>query len=164
MMSWWTYCTNTVVDGVGRATRILRYHFPWAFRMNLRRLLALLTMVTLFHLSVATGNAACAPHSATPTASLHESSAQGHSGHRMGGAVVGNPGDAASDYSTPEPCDTASLAQCCEAMVQCVMFGLLTSESMVAVVAPEPAARISAALVDAPASFAPAPESPPPKA
>jgi hypothetical protein len=62
------------------------------------------------------------------------------------------------------PCDAPTQHHCCDAVAGCSMSGAVTSERAVLASGLAPAARIRDARHDAPASFAPAPELPPPKA
>lgn len=136
--------------------------------MILRRLFALLTSVTMFHLSVVAGDAACAAH--------------GAAGHDMNAAAMhGTPAAASmSDDAMPmeasptaergavksgaPPCEVPAQQHCCEALVGCSVASAVTSAVQSLAPAISPAARIPAAVNDAPASFASAPEPPPPKA
>ncbi|MEO7714545.1 MAG: hypothetical protein ABIV10_16650 [Gemmatimonadaceae bacterium] len=143
----------------------------------IRRLVALLTSVTMLHLSVASGESACA----SPTMSQHHSVMASSAGERqavvtvaghvmpMGAAdgaasaVHGMPASTAGSADVP-PCEIPTQQHCCGALVGCSVSIAITNATQVIASTVSPAARIRVALHDAPASFAPAPEPPPPKA
>ena len=122
--------------------------------------MALLTMFTLLHLSVAAGDVACA----TPSAESVGSAAQGMTHAEHGVSAAAAESGAGTIDVAPHPCSAATHPPCCEAMVDCVTFGALAASSVDVVSMPDPVARIGAALVKAPPSFVPVPEPPPPKA
>lgn len=134
--------------------------------MLLRRIVALFTLLGLFHLSVARGEAACASHATEGVASVAGAGAvPEHAGHTMATVVDGTASEAAGSASTmPGGCDMPTAPQCCDAAVPCTVHGLLAVPHAVLALTPAPAARMIAAPADAPASFAAAPEPPPPKA
>jgi hypothetical protein len=143
--------------------------------MKLRRLFALLTSVTMLHLTVVAGDAACATHGAS---GHHAAMARGGgtADHLMpmdGQAMPTATGAGASVASTAPvaksgapPCEVPTQQHCCDALVAggcSVDSGVISAHDALAS-AVSPAARIRVAVDDAPASFAPAPEPPPPKA
>lgn len=117
--------------------------------MMLRRLLALLTSITMLHLSVSTVDRACAAHPAAGPA-------------MPASHVATHPHDAGA---TPDrvPCDHASHDGCCDALAACGFQALAepARTALAGAVAATP--RVSPAPDDAPASFAAPPEPPPPK-
>jgi hypothetical protein len=131
--------------------------------MLLRRIVALLTMLASFHLTVATGDASCAPHADDARAAAGTEMTPAHAGHAMSEPAA-SPGAASLDDGGVAPCETATGAPCCDAAVPCVDHGLASATRAVSATAPAPAARIGAAAGDAPPSYATPPEPPPPKA
>lgn len=132
--------------------------------MRLRRILALLTSVTMLHLSVVAGDAACASHGTNGDHGAVSAHAMPMDGHAMPMAGATEHHDAVMATSDAPPCETPVQEHCCDAVVGCGGAGLLAAaEHPFAVTAPR-APRIREALHDAPASFASAPEPPPPKA
>jgi hypothetical protein len=141
--------------------------------MTLRRLFALLTSVTMLHLTVVSGDPACATHGA---GEHHAGQASGAGampgampmdGHAMPMAeVAGATVTSAATVATlgAHPCEIPAQQHCCEALVGCSVDSAAAGEPLVLVAGLSPATRISAAPDDLPASFAPAPEPPPPKA
>ena len=132
--------------------------------MMLRRLLALLSMVPMLHLSVAAGSSACATHPAAAADLTRDAAGASHhvdhdvtAGARMADAGTPRASDA-------PPCESTTQQHCCEAVAPCTMHGLVSATSSDPAPAPEASARVGGAAPDAPASFASAPEPPPPKA
>jgi hypothetical protein len=126
--------------------------------MKLRRLVALLTSATMFHLSLAAGDSACA----TSEANGHH--AANTSGRAVAEHVMPMEGHAMAMADVAEACETPSERHCCDVLAGCSVVGAVTSERQVLASTDLPAARIREALHDVPASFASAPEPPPPKA
>jgi hypothetical protein len=141
--------------------------------MKLRHPLALLTSIAMLHLSVVGGDAACLTHGAPEHHAARSSGgaladgAMEMDGHVMPMAeaaeapVVSAAGVARADVP---PCEAPSQQHCCEALVGCGVAGAVAGEQQMLASGVLPATRIHEALHDAPASFAPAPEPPPPKA
>lgn len=136
--------------------------------MILRRLFALFTSVTMLHLSVVAGDAACAAHGAAGhdmnAAAMHgTAAASSMSDHAM--PMEASPAaERGAAASGAPPCEVPAQQHCCEALVGCSVASAVTSAVQSLTPAISPAARIRVAMHDAPASFAPAPEPPPPKA
>jgi hypothetical protein len=86
-------------------------------------------------------------------------------GHEMPMAADAHVVSAAAVASSDiPPCETPAQQHCCEAVAGCGVVGAVAGEAFVLASAVRPAARIREAMDDAPASRAPAPEPPPPKA
>jgi hypothetical protein len=142
--------------------------------MKLRRLFALLTSVAMLHVSVAAGDAACLTrdgehHAARSGGGAVATDAMAMHGHLMPAAEVADaPAMSAASAPPPKadvpPCEAPTQQHCCDALVGCNVAGAVTSEHDVLAPSVSYSARIREALHDAPASFAPAPEPPPPKA
>jgi hypothetical protein len=141
--------------------------------MRFRRLFALLTSAAMLHLTVVAGDAACATHEsdAAPGASASDAAAPSHE-MSMGGHVMSSPAAApgstvsdgpAAKSGTP-PCEIPTQQHCCDALVGCSVDGVVTHAHDGLGTNEPSSARILVALHDAPASFASAPEPPPPKA
>jgi hypothetical protein len=141
--------------------------------MRLRRLVALLTAATMLHLSAVAGDRGCGTHAA----SVHQAAkADGTvtaehtmpmTGHTMPAGVRSDapaPSTASIVGSHAPLCEIPLQQHCCEAVAGCGAIGVVTSADRVPSVTVAAAARIREALNDAPPSFAPAPEPPPPKA
>jgi hypothetical protein len=141
--------------------------------MILRRLIALLTSVTMLQLSVVAGDSACA----TSEANGH------HAARTSGGAVAehvmpmgGHEVPRIEQVDTPAastpsvvgshtpPCETPVQRHCCDAVAGCGTIGVATSAGQSLCPTALAAACTHETLHDAPASFASAPEPPPPKA
>jgi hypothetical protein len=132
--------------------------------MRLRRFFALLTSITLLHLSVVSGDAACATHGTNGETSMMSGHEMPTDGHPMPMPAATQAGGAAVVTSDAPPCETPVALHCCDAVAGCGPTGII-ARSLNAVALERPlAARISRLLDDAPASFASAPEPPPPKA
>jgi hypothetical protein len=141
--------------------------------MKLRRLFALLTSVAMLHLSILGGDAICLTHgagrhhatkSSDGTTAEHATDVDGHV---MPMAEAGEaPMVSAALFAKADvpPCEIPAQQHCCEALVGCSVAGAVTSEREVLASGVLPAPRIREAAHDAPASFASAPEPPPPKA
>ncbi len=93
------------------------------------------------------------------------------SGHVMAtrsvtGAVSAAHETSSSTVGTAEvpPCEIPTQQHCCGALVGCSVSVAIANATQAVGSSVSPAARILVALHDAPASFAPAPEPPPPKA
>lgn len=142
----------------------------------IRRLVALLTSVTMLHLAVASGESACASPAMTQHHAAMASSAGGKtdaslSGHAMPmasstGAASADHGSSITTAGTADvpPCEIPTQQHCCGALVGCTTSIAIANATQVIGSTVSPAARIRVALHDAPASFASAPEPPPPKA
>lgn len=128
-----------------------------------RRLVALLVMLALLHLTASVGEAACTSHVADPVAAGHDA-AGAHTEHAMANGTHQGHGAAAAapEAAAPAPCDMTGAPRCCDAAVPCTEHGLTSPTRAVAGI-PDPAPRIVMAGTDAPPSFAPPPEPPPPK-
>ena len=121
--------------------------------MLLRRAAALFVLLTTFHLSVAAGDLACADHGSDAAASAMAMD--------MGGAHdVHAP---AAEEAAP-PCEVPVQQHCCEAVAGCGVAGILSATERETPRVRLVAQRIGEPTHHAPASFAPAPEPPPPKA
>jgi hypothetical protein len=140
--------------------------------MRFRRLFALLTSVTMLHLSVVAGDPACATHRAN---GHHAASSNGMAmaehampvdGHvmPMAAATEEQPSAAPVSDSDTSPCEIPAQRHCCEALIGCSVATAVTSAHQALATIVLPVERIRVALHDAPASFASAPEPPPPKA
>ncbi|MCY7378398.1 MAG: hypothetical protein LH467_03550 [Gemmatimonadaceae bacterium] len=146
----------------------------------IRRLVALLSSVTMLHLSVVSGESACASPAMTQHQTALASSAgernavvpmsahampmtaadgATHMMHSVSAGAVGTAGSA----GVP-PCEIPTQQHCCGALVGCSVSVAITDATQVIGSTVSPTTRICVALHDAPASFAPAPEPPPPKA
>ena len=144
-----------------------------------RRLIALLSSVTMLHLSVASGESACASPEMGQHHSVMASSADARdaimpmSGHSMSMATAEGAASAVHYMSAIDvdtvgsagvpPCEIPSQQHCCGALVGCSASIAMAASTQAIESSVSPAARIRVALHDAPASFAPAPEPPPPK-
>jgi hypothetical protein len=126
----------------------------------------------MLHLSAVAGDAACATHGANghhqaPDASaVAEHSAAMH-GHEMATAAhvaISMSSARPIVKSSAPPCEVPTQQHCCDALVGCSVDSATASGPEVMTAAISPATRIRVALVDVPASFASAPEPPPPKA
>lgn len=134
--------------------------------MTLRRLAGLVTAVTLFHGSVAAGGSVC------PSAGLggHAVAASGHDAARVTEHAMAMSRDARPDMGSPAarsdapPCEMPVQHPCCEVIAGCGIAVATAAAHHDPASDPRAAARIGESLHDAPASFAPAPEPPPPKA
>ncbi|MFL5608618.1 MAG: hypothetical protein ACJ8AD_19335 [Gemmatimonadaceae bacterium] len=140
--------------------------------MRCRRLFALLTSAAMLHLSVA-GNAACAPgdlqehHAMTPGSETVAERAMRTDGHVMPAPEANEPATLSAGRvgkADLPPCETPVQQHCCDAVVGCGVIGAVTSHQHLLAPRVLSAPRIEEALHDAPASFVPAPEPPPPKA
>ena len=139
--------------------------------MKLRRLLALVTSITLIHPSVVTGESACAWHAADGRGASAESG-HGVAGHAMAAhhratpSAEGrqSPAPGVGSVATPDaaPCETPA-PHCCGALEGCSGSAAVTSGRPALAAGVPAAARLHEALHAAPASFASAPEPPPPK-
>jgi hypothetical protein len=143
--------------------------------MKRRRLFALFTSVTMLHLTVVSGDAACATHGATGhhTAKTGGEEMAGHAMPMDGNAMpMARALEASTISAAPvaksdaTPCEVPTQQHCCDALVAggCSVDSAVTSSHQTLATAVSPATRIRVAVDDAPASFAPAPEPPPPKA
>ena len=139
-----------------------------------RRLVALLTSVTMLHLAVASGESACvspamSQHHAAMASSADIETDVSMSGHvmPMAAAAASASADRGTSVTTGgtadvPPCEIPTQQHCCGALVGCgVSIAIANATQMIASTV-SPATRIRVALHDAPASFAPAPEPPPP--
>jgi hypothetical protein len=140
--------------------------------MRLRRLLALLTAVTMLHLSVVAGDWGCATHAASARRATtvgeatveHTMPMTGHTMPMVAGSDTPAASTAPVVGSHAPPCELPLQQHCCEAVAGCGAIGVATSADRVPAATVVAAARIREALNDAPPSFAPALEPPPPKA
>jgi hypothetical protein len=140
--------------------------------MKRRRLVALLTSLAMLHLAVVSGDAACATHGAHdhPAGRAGSARATGHAmpmnehAMPMGEGVDARVQSAAVAASDAHPCEIPSQQRCCEAMVGCSVDSAAGAGPHVLVAGLSPATRIRVGRDDVPASFASAPEPPPPKA
>ena len=141
--------------------------------MRFRRLFALMTSAAMLHLTVVAGDAACATHGvdvhqgASSKAAPVVAHAMPMDGRVMS-AATGAPASTASDApaakaATP-PCEVPTQQACCEALVGCSLDSAVTGAYEGFVASVSASARILVDRHDAPASFASAPEPPPPKA
>jgi hypothetical protein len=134
--------------------------------MMLRRLAALVTAITLFHGSVAAGASVCPP----PAAGGHAAAASGHDAAPMSDHVMAMSHDVRADVGsstaridTP-PCEMPLQHHCCDLVAGCGSAVVAAAARRDLASDPPVASRIRESLHDVPASFAPAPEPPPPKA
>jgi hypothetical protein len=136
--------------------------------MRLRRFLGLLTSAAMLHLSAAAGEAACPPHAAdghqpaTSRASAPSEHVMGMDRHAMPAADVPVMDAARGAQVNVPPCEVPAVQHCCDALVGCGSAGVAGERQRLAS-GVRAAGRIHDAPGDAPASFAPAPEPPPPK-
>jgi hypothetical protein len=134
--------------------------------MKSRRLLALLTSVAMLHLSVVAGDAACATHGGAThhgaTAGMETTSHLMRTADHVERSAVSS--DDFTATRTLPPCEIPTQAHCCDALAGCGISGALAQVGDGADAAITAAVRMRVAPDDAPASFAPAPEPPPPKA
>jgi hypothetical protein len=128
-----------------------------------RRLVALLTAVTMLHLSVVAGDAACASHG-TGTRDEHAMSMDGDAMGAAMGVETSAVGAMPTSHADVPPCETPVQRHCCDALVGCSVASAVAGDRHGVDSTVVRAARISEALHDAPASFTSAPEPPPPKA
>lgn len=137
--------------------------------MKHRRLLALLTSAAMLHLSVVAGDAACATHGAGGHHAAEATVASPMSMHDHEMATVDRASGSVSSvipvarFGAP-PCEIPTQPQCCEAMVGCNMDSAAVEGPQMLRAAVVPAMQLWVAADDLHASFAPAPEPPPPKA
>lgn len=141
--------------------------------MKLRRIVALLTSVTLLHLSVVAGDWGCATHATGAHRATMADGAKSAkhvmpmTGHRMPVAERPDtpaPSTASSVGSHAPPCEIPLQQHCCEAVAGCGTVGVIASADQALSATVVAAARIGEAPPDAPPTFAAAPEPPPPKA
>ena len=152
---------------------------PWCRPVNVRvpmrfrRLFSLLTSAAMLHLTLVAGDAACATHGVD---GHHAPSSQGAAvaAHampmdgRVMSSTTGAPDSTVSDAPMAKagmpPCEVPTQQHCCEALVGCSMDSAVTGAHEGFVASVSASARILVARHDPPASFASAPEPPPPKA
>jgi hypothetical protein len=140
--------------------------------MRHRRLVALLTSATMLHLSAVAGDAACATHASGhhgPTTSAAQPTAHATSMHRHAMPMTERVAASVSSAvpiakSGAPPCEVPTQQHCCEALVGCNVDSAAATGPEVLAAAVIPVTQAHVAPDDAPASFAPAPEPPPPKA
>jgi hypothetical protein len=141
--------------------------------IKLRRVFALLTSVTMLHLSVLSGDAVCLTHGAeghhastsrVGTTAEHAMEMHGHVMPLPEAAEAPVVSGARVATAAVPPCEIPAQQHCCEALVGCSVAGAVTSEREVLAAGLVSEPGISEAAHDAPASFASAPEPPPPKA
>jgi hypothetical protein len=140
--------------------------------MTRRRFVALLLSLTMLHLSVVAGDAACATHDAgAQHASRADHAARGEQvvlahghvmipdvGHQAAMSTARDPG------SRMPPCDVPAQQHCCDALVGCSVASAVASAPQSPAPRTSRSARVGVALDDEPTSLAAAPEPPPPKA
>ncbi|MEO8622253.1 MAG: hypothetical protein ABI625_14380 [bacterium] len=129
-----------------------------------RRVIALLMSVTLLHLSVVAGDAACATHGAAGEMSAPSTHDMPMGGHAMPAAGAAYSLGSAAVTSPPAPCETPVATHCCDAVAGCGPVSVAARSHSTVALAKPLGARIHASRHDAPASFASSPEPPPPKA
>jgi hypothetical protein len=131
--------------------------------MRIRRVLALLTSVTTLHLSVASGDSACATHETNGDHGATSAHAMPMDAHAMPmpSATVSHASIAAT--SDVPPCDVPVQLHCCDAVAGCGATSLVAGGEYAVASATIFTASIREWIHDAPASFASAPEPPPPK-
>ena len=127
----------------------------------------------MLHLAVVTGDAACAPDrasghpaamdDATPMAD-HATPMAGHVMTTADAATAPVVSAVSATATDAPPCEAPVQRHCCEAIAGCGLASAVTGAEQALAPADLGAARIRETLHDAPASFAPAPEPPPPKA
>ena len=137
--------------------------------MRFRRLFALLTSITMLHLTVVAGDAACVTHGVGEhhTAKAGATQAMAMSGHAMPmseRAAAATPSPVPVAKSGTPPCEVPTQQRCCEALVGCSVDSAVSGSADVPAAVVSPATQVHGAPDDAPASFAAAPEPPPPKA
>lgn len=120
--------------------------------MPLRRLLALVTMLVMFHLTLVGPDNACAGGHPAPAGHM-----QGHQVHQHGAS------DVMSHGGSHQPCETPSSSHCCEAVTSCAVTLAVAERGAVPMLAIGRAAIHSPPLT-ALLSRSLAPEPPPPKA
>jgi hypothetical protein len=122
--------------------------------MTIRRFLALLTCLATLHTSVSARAAQCAMVSESARATDHDMPMDGH---EMGAAHHAKPDahDAAPDDATPR--------HACDMIVGCSAVAVASPERVIATTVVAPVERVRESSHDAPSSFVPAPEPPPPK-
>ncbi|MDB4906211.1 MAG: hypothetical protein JWO05_995 [Gemmatimonadetes bacterium] len=126
-----------------------------------RPVFALLSMISMLHLSVGAAKAAAcesAPASASQAGSM--------GAHGMHMAVPANASQKAGSaaQAAPERCEHPAQSSCCEAMAGCGGATVVADQVAVTEQPATQATRVIAAHYHAPESFAAAPEPPPPKA
>lgn len=123
----------------------------------------------MLHLTVVAGDAACVTHRAdghhaAKAGAAHAMSVSGHSMQMTEDASASVLSASPGAKSGAPPCEVPTQPRCCQALVGCSVDGAVSSARVVLATTVSPAARICVAPDDVPASFAPAPELPPPKA
>ena len=147
--------------------------------MKHRRLFALLASAALLHLTVVTGDAACATHGAMEhrgATAVHAATdahanistdvhAASHSDMHAAGRPGARQGAIAPAHAVSEapPCETPVQPRCCEAQAGCSVVGAIAGACVSDTSSLPPATRVREALHDTPASFASPPEPPPPR-
>jgi hypothetical protein len=141
--------------------------------MRLRRHFALLTSIALLHLSVVGGDAVCLTHgaeghhaakSSAGTVAEHAMEIDGHVMPMAEATEAPAVSSARVAKADAPPCEIPAQQHCCQSLVGCSVAGAVTSERQALATGVLSAPRIREAVHDAPASFASAPEPPPPKA
>jgi hypothetical protein len=137
--------------------------------MNVRRLAALLTAAAMLHVSAAAGHAACVHgtnghHAPTSHGDAVAGSAMEAEGHAMAmhPAAEAAVGPQAVQAEAPL-CETPAQQHCCDAVVGCGIGGAIAGDRAILMARVLATTRIADSLDDAPASFAPALDPPPPK-
>ncbi|GAC1646950.1 MAG: hypothetical protein NVS4B3_00240 [Gemmatimonadaceae bacterium] len=141
--------------------------------MIVRRFVALLTTLAMLHLSATAGDFACAQHggqrdqriSVTVAAIVHQVSGSDDEMVMTGARHVHGARSlalATGESRTP-PCESPVLPRCCGGFANCSVTSAVAKRDQIPAI-PAVASRVQVALVDAPPSFRPAPEPPPPKA
>ena len=141
--------------------------------MIVRRLVALLTSVTMLHFAVASGDAACRTlgaggdhHGVMRDGATASERAMPMNGHAMpADAAAATPAVDAAPKTTADvpPCEVPVQEQCCAALTGCSTTAIASASQSLVSTRPS-AARIGEAPHDAPAPVASAPEPPPPRA
>ncbi len=137
--------------------------------MLLRRLVAIVIAFTMLHLSVVSGDAACAGHGSNRVTrgsaargdamhAHHESRSASHMAMSHEAHVT-----ATSDGLASPPCETPVQPRCCEGVAGCSATVVITEPASLTSPLPDVERAVNAGM-DAPAFVLAAPEPPPPKA
>jgi hypothetical protein len=130
-----------------------------------RRSGGLLGSFLVLHLSLLAGDSACGSHAAAseapPVAEAPATASGAHAAHHQHDGAVATQTDR-SHEDGEEPCKTPSRERCCEAMASCVVQ-IAFSDAAERTASPRNDSALRGTET-APASSAPSPETPPPKA
>lgn len=131
----------------------------------MHRLVALLSAVALIHLSVASGDVACATHGAAARAGATGAHGMAMGAHEPEAAHAAPAAAHASERAAADapPCDTPVQPDCCTMHVGCSVSTVLASAREAELSRSVATARVVPSRHDRPASFAAAPEPPPPR-